>query len=229
MAKLEASDLFNEKMAANYDKGRLDLQTMKDTMYLYMRGAFADLPDEATILVVGAGTGEDILYMAKHRPNWRYTVVEPAPAMMAICRDKIEGSGLTERCSFHDGYLDSFESESLHTAAVSVLVSQFVTDQEGRTHFFREIRRRLVPGGLFYTADLLIDRDATSAETLLNVWFTLLSSSEIPAEQLEKMKRFEGVWLMPHKDYAALLQEAGFIAPVQLYQAGLITSWITQS
>lgn len=43
-------------------------------------------PDAARILVVGAGGGLEIKAMAQARPNWRFTGVDPSPAMLDIAR-----------------------------------------------------------------------------------------------------------------------------------------------
>lgn len=225
MTKQEDKTLFSKEMAVKYEKGRGELQSLKDTMYLLMRGAFAGLPDEAHILVVGAGTGEDVLYLARHRPGWCFTVVEPAAAMMEICKNKIETAGFTDRCNFHEGYLNTLSDHGPFTAAVAILVSHFVTDHGNRVAFFREIANRLQPGSLLYSGDLLYNKNSTGAEALLEVWFYLLRSSDLAPEQVEKMISFKGSWIMSPGDYAALVQEAGFKEPQQLFQGGLMTGW----
>lgn len=225
MTQQQEQALFSKEMAGKYEKGRGELQSLKDTMYLMLRGALSGLPDEARILVVGAGTGEDVLYLARHWPGWRFTVVEPAAAMMKICREKIEAAGIGERCDFHEGYLDTLCDAGPYGAAVSILVSHFVTEHADRVAFFREIANRLEPGGLLYTGDLLINRNHTGADALLEVWFYLLRSSDLAPEQVEKMISFKGAWIMPPGDYTALVEEAGFCEPLQLFQGGLMTGW----
>lgn len=60
-------------------------------------------PVNAHILCVGAGTGREVLYLAKQFPEWQFMVLEPAANMMDICQKNVERAGLTSRCEFHQG------------------------------------------------------------------------------------------------------------------------------
>jgi len=47
------------------------------------------LPDCAKILVVGAGTGTELLNFGSKNPSWHFVAVEPAPSMMAVCQNRV--------------------------------------------------------------------------------------------------------------------------------------------
>jgi tRNA (cmo5U34)-methyltransferase len=65
------------------------------------------------------------------------------PAMLDVCRRKAEESGITSRCTFHEGYLDSLPASDLFDAATCLLVSQFLKQAKERSHFFGQIAQRL--------------------------------------------------------------------------------------
>ena len=228
MTEQKTTEHFGKEGAAHYDKGRAKLQPIKDALFVFMDGAFAGLKDDAHVLIVGAGTGEDLLFLAERHAGWRFTVVEPADAMMAVCREKAEAAGITDRCVFHEGYLDTLKDHGPYDAATAVLVSHFITEREERIAFFRAIQDRLTPGGLLYTGDLAIDEAAPQSDKAIEIWIGLLRSSDMPKEMVEKMVRFEDVSLLPPADYAALIADAGFGAPLQLYQGGLMTGWLAR-
>jgi len=52
---------------------------------------------EARVLVVGSGTGAELLTFGQAMPGWTFTGVDPSPMMVEQCRAKLEQAGLTDR------------------------------------------------------------------------------------------------------------------------------------
>ena len=90
-----------------YDERFAAIAPMRDTLHLLTRAILGDLPADARILCVGAGTGLELLDLARAFPRWRFTAVEPATPMLNRCREKAAEAGVASRCTFHEGYLDS--------------------------------------------------------------------------------------------------------------------------
>ncbi len=81
----------------------------------------------ARILVVGAGTGAEVRFLAPFFPHWRFTLVDPSAGMLAVCQRPAVAEGFADRCEFHVGHVVSLPCGPFD-AATSVLASHFLTD-----------------------------------------------------------------------------------------------------
>ena len=88
MQNQESAIVFDEERASTYDKRAAKLAPLRDTLHLLTRLILSDLPTNARILCVGVGTGLELIYLAQEFPQWQFTAVEPASAMLDICRQK---------------------------------------------------------------------------------------------------------------------------------------------
>lgn len=221
---------FDRNHAAIYDQRYAKLAAMRDALHLLISAVFADLPVEARVLCVGAGTGHDLLYLAQKFPQWRFTVVEPSAPMLEVCRRKAEECGITTRCSFHEGYLDSLPCSEPFDAATALLVSQFILAPEARVAFFRGIADRLRPAGYLASADLAADTTSDAYQRLLDVWLRLMRETGSPREQIEKLRSTYGreVAVLPPQQVSAIIASAGFERPTQFLQTVLIHAWFAR-
>lgn len=80
------------------------------------------------------------------------------------------------------------------------------------------------------SSDLASDAVSGEYEALLGVWMNMLATAGIPAEGLARMRDAyaRDVAILPPARVAALIQSAGFDAPVAFYQAGLIHAWFAK-
>ena len=231
MQNQEPPIAFGHEHAAAYDARFAKLAAMRDALPLLISAVFADLPAEARILCVGAGTGHELIYLAQKFPQWRFTAVEPSAPMLEICRRKAEECGITPRCVFHEGYLDSLPPSAAFDAATSLLVSQFILAPEARAGFFRAIAERLRPGGYLASADLASDTASATYQSLLEVWIRLLMRETGSApEQLEKLRAAYGrdVAVLPLEQVSSIIASGGFETPVLFLQTFLIHAWYAQ-
>lgn len=221
---------FDEAHAAAYDQRFAKLAPMRDALHLLISAILADLPAEARILCVGAGTGHELIYLAQKFPRWRFAVVEPSAPMLAVCRRKAGECGITQRCVFHEGYVDSLPPAEAFDAATALLVSQFILASDARSGFFHAIAGRLRPGGYLVSADLASDLASANYQSLLEVWLRLMRETGSPPEQLEKLRVTYGrdVSLLPVDQVCAFMASAGFEPPIQFLQTCLIHAWYTR-
>ncbi len=230
MASTETPVGFDEKSAAAYDDRFAKISAIRDSLLLQVRAILGDLPADARILCVGAGTGQELLALATHFPDWQFTAVEPSAPMMAICQRRAADHGFAHRCTFHTGYLDALRPGEPFHAATCLLVSHFIVAPEARRSFFREIAKRLRPQGRLVSADLSGDRASPDHAKLQTVWFRLMEIAGVPAEQHANMIQAwqRDVGFLPVPELEALIASAGFERPVLFLQSLLIRAWFTQ-
>lgn len=230
MQNQKSAIIFDKERAASYDKGFAKLAPLREALHLLIRVILSHLPADARILCVGVGTGSELIDLAQAFPQWQFTAVEPAPAMLDICRQRAEESGITSRCKFHEGYLDSLPTCEAFDAATCLLVSHFMIQPEAQHSFFREIASRLRPDGYLVNAALSADMSTTAYESLLETWLRMLKQSEIPAEEIEKFRASYGrdVAVLPALEVESIIASSGFHTPVLFFQSLLIHAWYVQ-
>ncbi|MCC2608066.1 class I SAM-dependent methyltransferase [Planctobacterium marinum] len=225
MNREEITDLFDQQ-ATIYDDNWQKVKPIKDAMHLVLQAAFRDLPDDARILCVGSGTGQEVVYLAQAFPSFQFTLVEPAPTMMQVCRANLTRLGYASRCEFHVGYLENLSHTPIHHAATSLLVSHFLMDPAARSEFFREIAARLLPGGILFNADLMADTESADYPAVLNLWMSVLHQTGMDAAKKQEIRETyeRDVAILPAHKVVSLIEAGGFNKALACYQAGMITA-----
>lgn len=176
----------------------------------------ARLPDEARILVAGAGTGTEVLLYAAHRPGWRFVAVEPSPDMLAILKARVAEAGLGERVEIVTGTVEDADAGLRADAGIAHLVSHFIKGDEDKLAFFRAIAARLAPGAGLFHLDYLPERGRF--DPAYRSWARLAGQTESEAATMEK--RILGGWdAADAARLAGLLQAAGFDEPQPFFRA----------
>ncbi|UYH54600.1 class I SAM-dependent methyltransferase [Qipengyuania sp. SS22] len=194
-------------------------------MHLLTQLVLSDLPDNARILCVGAGTGAEILALAKVRPNWSFVGIDPAPDMLAIAHERLEQAGVLDRCHLLPSYVEDLEAGQFD-AAVAMLVAHFIP-LSGRASFYRAIFRRLQPGGRFVSAEISCDFDGELFPARLRDWeqvqIMMGATPESLAGLSEGLRHQLGV--VGPATTRELWRKAGFSPPIDFFQASLIRGW----
>ncbi|WP_250126786.1 class I SAM-dependent methyltransferase [Chroococcidiopsis sp. CCMEE 29] len=227
MKDQEPAVVFDLERASSYDERFAALAPMRDALHLLIRVILSELPTNAHILCVGAGTGAELIYLAQNFPQWRFTAVEPAAPMLDICRQKVEENGITSRCTFHEGYLDSLPATDAFDAATCLLVSHFMMQQDERSDFFQQIASRLHPDGYLVSSDLAFDMATSEYQSLLEVWLRMLKYAQVPVVEIENFRVSYGrsVALLSPQKVESIITKGGFESPVLFYQTLLIHAW----
>jgi tRNA (cmo5U34)-methyltransferase len=222
------STYFGRAHAPFYDDRAAKFTSVRDPLNFLVRLFLADLPSESRILCVGAGTGAELLDLATAFPGWRFTAVEPSPAMLEICYRKIDEAGIASRCHFHEGYLNSLPRTEPFNAATSILVSQFLTDPNQRGDFFHQIAKRLRPGGHLINADLASSLNSSACDNLFEIW--LRAHGHTPqAERPSQIGWGKDVAVSRPEEIESIIAGAGFERPILFYQALFIYAWHARS
>lgn len=224
--------VFDQKTAASYDQQTELWTSGREALFSFTCLILAKLPDNARILCVGVGTGTELITLAQTFGKWQFTAVEPAPAMLDICRQKVQEAGITSRCTFHEGYLDSLPPLSEEfDAATCFLVSHYFTEAQERSNFFNQIASRLRPQGYLISSDVVLGISPSAFESLLEVWvrFRGLESTE---EKMEKVRatwnRYASALSLSVPEVEAIIVAGGFDAPVLFFQTLFIYAWFSR-
>jgi tRNA (cmo5U34)-methyltransferase len=143
----KAAAPFSGEHARSYDRKNAELAAFKDGLLLLAEIACKGAPADARVLCVGAGTGEEVVYLARRHPRWRFALVEPSHDMLEIGRQKMKELGLAERCVFHEGYLSTLPETEQFDAATCLLVAHFVLDRTDRIALYRQIALKVAATG----------------------------------------------------------------------------------
>lgn len=227
MSAPKGPDFFDTQRAAAYDRQYIKLAPLRDMIHLLIRIILTDLPEQARILCVGAGTGSELLDLAEAHPQWQFTAVEPSAPMLEVCRKRAEESGISSRCAFHQGYLDSLPASEPFDAVTCLLVSHFLTKLEQQHELFTQIASRLRPGGYLIHSALASDISTDNYQSLLDVWLHMQRYTGTPEESIAKLPSAYGrdVAILPPVQIESLIALSGFGPPVRFYQALLIHAW----
>lgn len=230
MNREEITDLFDQQ-ATVYDDNWQKVAPIKDAMHLMLGAAFSELPDDARILCVGSGTGQEVLYLAEMFPNFNFTLVEPAPTMMQVCRKNIIERGFESRCEFHVGYLESLPAMPMHQGATSILVSHFLMDECARIAFFAEIAKRLVVGGRLFNADLIADTQSDDYPATLNFWMSVMQQTGMDEAKKQEIKdTYErDVAILDSDKVMNIIKAGGFKNSIRCFQTGMIVASVSES
>lgn len=230
MKNQEPTIVFDQERASSYDQRWAKLAPTRDALHLLIRTILSELPADARILCVGVGTGSELIDLAQAFPLWQFTAVDPATPMLNICRQRVEECGLTSRCTFYEGYLDSLPASNSFDAATCLLVSHFLMQQEERRNFFRQIALRLRPQGYLISSDIAYDMSTSAYQSLLEIWLQMMKSAGLPDEEVEKIPASFGrdVAVLPPQEVGSIIASGGFDAPVLFFQSLLIHSWYSR-
>jgi tRNA (cmo5U34)-methyltransferase len=220
-------DALFDQQAAGYDAQWARIAPIRESLHFLLETVFAELPEDARLLCVGAGTGAEVAHLARRFPRWRFLALDPSARMIAACRTRAAHEGFLDRCEFHVGVLDPLDDAAAFDGATCFLVSQFLLDPAVRTALFAAIGKRLRRGGMLAWADLAWDTSAADYPPMLQLWLRTMAGAGLDAAAIERMHAAyaRDVAILPPDEVAALAVAGGFDPPLRFHQAGLIHGW----
>ncbi|UPH71258.1 class I SAM-dependent methyltransferase [Abyssibius alkaniclasticus] len=179
-------------------------------------------PDNAEILVLGAGGGLELRAFAQRHPNWRFTGVDPSAEMLALARQTL--GPLAARATLVKGYIDTAPPGPFD-GATCILTLHFVPRAE-RVNTLAELRRRLKSG-----APLIIAHHsfpAGQAESWLNRYadFATPDGADPAKARAGAQAIAQKLPILSPEDEMAALTEAGFTEIAQFYQGFTFRGWV---
>ena len=183
------------------------------------------VPDDARILVVGAGGGFELEAFARMKPDWRFFALDPSAGMLGLARNRIESTGAVERVDWLQGTIAEIPRENFD-AATCFFTLHCIPDDGSKLDALRAIHACLKKGAPFTLADNCIGPGRKQREKLLPRFrdYAILSGADPALAETARQANFEqlkSTGVTPRRE-KKLLRKAGF-GKLDLYYAGL--SW----
>jgi tRNA (cmo5U34)-methyltransferase len=220
------SAIYDDAWAASYVRRATASIPGREGLYRLCVAHLSGVPAHARILVVGAGTGEELLHLGQALPHARFVALEPAEAMRGPCAARLEAAGMAPRVELLGQLLAEYDGPGEFDAATAILVSQHIPAAADAAAFFRQVHGLLRPGGRLYSADLHIARGQDRA-AMLALWRLQAELSGVEPELLDRM--LEAFARDPRpRDEAAIqgfLDDAGFVDVLKPFSSLLYGAW----
>jgi len=222
---------FDADFGLNYDKivrsaffGYEQLFNMT-TVWLKSR-----LGSDARVLVVGCGSGMELITFGEQMLNWHLTGIDPSKQMVGISRERVEQHGLSNRVQVIQGYAGDLPESEIYDAATLILVFHFVPDEAGKLALLKDVASRLRPSGTLILLSPHGDPSRPEDQEGFAVWKSFMISngmSQAMADQVEKQAIAMGQFT-PTSLSLALMEQAGFTDVKLFYHAFVTYGWIAR-
>lgn len=184
----------------------------------------------ARILVAGAGGGaREIVTAGALEPGWRFTAVDPSPAMMDLAIARLAEHGLADRTEIVLGTVDDLPAGEPFDAATLIGVLHHLPGDAAKHDILRAIARRLRPGAPLVLAG---NHYAYASQPLMLAawgerWRQQGASADAIAAQRGKILQGADP---PHSEaaVAALLGAAGFGTPTRFFASLFWGAWLAR-
>jgi tRNA (cmo5U34)-methyltransferase len=186
------------------------------------------LPKIANLLIVGAGSGMELVTFGKENLQWQLLGLDPSANMLAIARKKIEQQGLSERVKLFQGYTHELPETILYDAATCILVMHFLPDDGSKLALLESIAQKIKPAANFILVDMFGEKNTALFEQLVSIWRLYSQGIGLNSEILEQREQAlrESIHPIPEPRVLELLQQAGFGNTMQFYTGLIFGGWI---
>lgn len=189
----------------------------------------SELKDDASILVMAAGGGAELMSIAAQRASWTLTGVDPSPDMLALAQSKLDAAGYTDRVALVKGYVADAPAGPFD-AATSCLVMPFIADDGGKLDYLRQLRRRLRPGAPLLMVEGFAARDPEGWERYIKSYIMHARAHGVDDALLVRARDAQAtLHYVAVERQLELFAEAGFSDVKQFFQALHIHGWVARA
>lgn len=188
----------------------------------------ANIPEKANLLIVGAGSGMELVKFSKGNSQWQMLGVDPSSNMLSIAQNKIEEHELSERIKLFAGYTHDLNTTSLYDAATCILVMHFLPDDGSKLALLKNIAQRLKSSATFILVDIYGEKETDEFERMISIiqvyWEQMGMNPEKRIQGLETIKK--GIFPISEMRVMELLQQAGFGKILRFYTGLWVGGWV---
>ncbi|PPS44965.1 class I SAM-dependent methyltransferase [Chroococcidiopsis sp. TS-821] len=185
------------------------------------------LPETANLLIVGAGTGMELVKFSNN-PQWQLLGVDPSTNMLAIAQQKITQNDLSNRIKLFQGYTHELPETPLYDGATCILVMHFLPDDGSKLALLQSIAQRLKSSAPLILVDICGEKGSREFEKTTAIIKLFWEEMGMQPEQInEGMKTIDkGVYPIAESRTIELLQQAGFGDLVKFYTGLWGGGWV---
>ena len=179
-------------------------------------------PEAAHILVVGAGGGLETKAMAQARVGWRFTGVDPSPAMLDAARHAV--APFAGRVQLLQGTVDQAPPGPFDGATCLLVMHHLARDE--RLHTLQAIRTRLQPGAPLVMVEHSAPGPSPATWLARSAAFGDRSGLGWPKAGAAASRMLDHLALLPPEEEQSLLRQAGFADVEMFYAAFSFRGWV---
>jgi tRNA (cmo5U34)-methyltransferase len=189
------------------------------------------LPERASLLVVGAGTGMEIRTFAPKHPHWSFTAVDPIPEMIQATMTVAKAVRVDDRVTPFVGTADLLPETARFDAATVINVVHFLPDDGSKAALLRSVARRLAPGGAVLFFDLHGDPGSAEYSEMRAVWrrYQAHRGLDRAASADFEARLDDGMHFVGAERMAAIWEEAGLVLETMFWKALLYGGWLLRT
>ncbi|MEM7078818.1 MAG: class I SAM-dependent methyltransferase [Pseudomonadota bacterium] len=182
------------------------------------------VPDQAQILVHGAGGGLELEALAEANPTWQFVGVDPAKPMLDIAEARL--APVMDRVTLHQGFIES-APKGPFDGATSLLTLHFL-DASERVETVKNIVRRLKSGAPFIAVHSSFPSDQTNQDVWMSRYEAFAVASGVEPDEASRAR--EAVASMStvfdSRVDVQILKDAGLTGVSAFYSAFTWSGWI---
>lgn len=182
------------------------------------------VPEDGRVLVLGAGGGLELDFLAGAQPGWTFDGVDPSAEMLDLARQTLAAHA--GRIQLHQGYIDTAPPGPFD-GATALLTFHFIPHDQ-RLVTLRQLRQRLKPGAPLILAHISFPQAEPERSRWIARHVAFSAAPDADPAHLEAARNAIGTRLtiLSPAEEEAMLRDAGF-ADVSLFYAGLsFKGWV---
>jgi tRNA (cmo5U34)-methyltransferase len=226
----ESNTGFNADRAKGYDD-RIEqmipgYHTMQRLTEVFLS---TELPETASVLMVGAGTGAEVVECGKRHPGWTITAEDPSVEMVKLGRAKADAAKLSSQVHWIAEPLGKVPTEPPFDGATLLLVLHFLAEPEKRK-LLDKIAERLTPGAPLVLSTFVGDPNDTRTKKIYEISKAHALANGLDRAEVEDKLNLNrtDIHIVPEERIKALLRDSGFIDVQRLVQGLAMMTWMAR-
>lgn len=181
-----------------------------------------------SVLIVGTGTGRELVTLGTAFPDASITAVDPSERMIALSREAGRAAGLDARTRLVRGFTDDLDPDAAYDVATVFNVMHFLADDGAKEALLRSVSSRVRPGGRVVLFDLHGDPSGEPFRLQRDTWYDFFDRRGLTGAARERFvdRLDRGIVYVPESRILELCDRAGLDLVTRWYAFLLYGGWL---